>query len=110
MSKPNLNMAGRMAGSPDNAQGTHFFLINDSGTYFLRKLLPAGDGASPLDLEVLIARANQVKVRVAGPSHRRAGREPGLPAYSTPTGSRRTFPGRPSCSRSSTCPGSTSTA
>ncbi len=41
MAKPNLNMAGRTAGSPDNAQGTHFFLINDSGTYFLRKLPPA---------------------------------------------------------------------
>ena len=38
--KPNLNMDGRTAGSPDNAQGTHFFLINDSGTYFLRKLPP----------------------------------------------------------------------
>ncbi|TGT93339.1 hypothetical protein EN798_33725, partial [bacterium M00.F.Ca.ET.155.01.1.1] len=35
MAKPNLTMAGRTAGSPDNAQGTHFFLINDSGTYFL---------------------------------------------------------------------------
>ena len=40
MAKPNLTMAGRTAGSPDNAQGTHFFLINDSGTYFLRKLPP----------------------------------------------------------------------
>src|SRR5262245_21971513 len=25
---PNLNMIGRIAGSPDNAQATHFFLIN----------------------------------------------------------------------------------
>ncbi|WP_372443626.1 hypothetical protein [Streptomyces adelaidensis] len=32
MSKPNLTMAGRTAGSPDNAQDTHFFLVNDSGT------------------------------------------------------------------------------
>jgi hypothetical protein len=40
MAKPNLNMAGRTAGSPDNAQGTHFFLINDSGTHYLRKLPP----------------------------------------------------------------------
>ena len=44
MAKPNLNMVGRTAGSPDNAQGTHFFLINDSGTYFLRKLPPPEDG------------------------------------------------------------------
>src|SRR5439155_3502938 len=35
---PNLNMVGRAAGSPDNAQATHFFLINDEGVYFLRKL------------------------------------------------------------------------
>jgi hypothetical protein len=35
---PNLNMMGRIAGSPDNAQGTHFFLLNDEGTYFLKRL------------------------------------------------------------------------
>src|SRR5215472_8886109 len=40
MAKPNLSMEGRSAGSPDNAQGTHFFMINDSGTYFLRRLPP----------------------------------------------------------------------
>jgi hypothetical protein len=64
MAKPNLNMAGRTAGSPDNAQGTHFFLINDSGTYFLRKLPPAATGADPFDPAVLIERANQAKVRI----------------------------------------------
>ena len=64
MAKPNLHMAGRPAGSPDNAQGTHFFLINDSGTYFLRKLPPVDEGASPFDPEVLVARANQAKVRI----------------------------------------------
>src|SRR5262249_23744969 len=46
MAKPNLYMAGRAAGSPDNAQGTHFFLINDTGTYYLRKLPPADGDAS----------------------------------------------------------------
>ncbi len=64
MAKPNLNMAGRTAGSPDNAQGTHFFLINDSGTYFLRKLPPVTNGASPFDPAVLIARADEAKVRI----------------------------------------------
>jgi hypothetical protein len=64
MAKPNLNMAGRTAGSPDNAQGTHFFLINDTGTYFLRALPPAGNDSSPFDPQVLIARANQAKVRI----------------------------------------------
>ena len=52
MAKPNVNMVGRTAGSPDNAQGTHFFLINDSGTYFLRKLPPV-DG-DPFDPALLL--------------------------------------------------------
>src|SRR5436309_6667183 len=60
MAKPNLNMPGRTAGSPDNAQGTAFFLINDSGTYFLRKLPPPEDEtASAVDEAALIARAAQ---------------------------------------------------
>jgi hypothetical protein len=63
MAKPNLNMAGRTAGSPDNAQGTSFFLINDTGTYFLRKL-PPGDGSSLLDVDQLLARARRAKVRI----------------------------------------------
>ncbi|MFM9693050.1 hypothetical protein [Streptomyces europaeiscabiei] len=62
MSKPNLTMAGRTAGSPDNAQGTHFFLVNDSGTYFLRRLPPAPD--EPFDAETLVARAHEAKVKV----------------------------------------------
>ncbi len=65
MAKPNLNMVGRTAGSPDNAQGTHFFMINDTGTYFLRKLPPPTDGtASVFDRETLLARAAEVKVRL----------------------------------------------
>ena len=62
MSKPNLGMAGRTAGSPDNAQGTYFFMINDQGTYFLRHLPPAADGVDPWTPETLIARAEQSKV------------------------------------------------
>src|SRR5437016_5989816 len=34
---PNLNFFGRAAGSTDNCQATSFFLINDSGTYFLKR-------------------------------------------------------------------------
>jgi hypothetical protein len=65
MAKPNLNMVGRSAGSPDNAQGTHFFLINDSGTYFLRKLPPPAEGpASVLDEQALLARAAESKVQL----------------------------------------------
>ncbi|MFC5825617.1 hypothetical protein [Nonomuraea insulae] len=62
MAKPNLTMAGRTAGSPDNAQGTHFFMINDTGTYYLRKLPPAPD--LPFTAEALIERGRQAKVRV----------------------------------------------
>jgi hypothetical protein len=62
MAKPNLTMAGRTAGSPDNAQGTHFFMINDSGTYYLRKLEPAPH--EPFDAATLVARAHRAKVRV----------------------------------------------
>jgi nitroreductase len=64
MAKPNLTMAGRTAGSPDNAQGTYFFLINDSGTYFLRKLPPVEDGRSSFDPELLVARAEAAKVKL----------------------------------------------
>jgi hypothetical protein len=56
MAKPNLTMTGRTAGSADDAQGTSFFVINDSGTYFLRKLPPPADGASLLDADQLVAR------------------------------------------------------
>jgi hypothetical protein len=62
MAKPNLTMAGRTAGSPDNAQGTHFFVINDSGTYYLRRLPPAPD--LHFDAPTLVERARQAKVRV----------------------------------------------
>ncbi|MEU6143628.1 hypothetical protein ABZ848_25165 [Streptomyces sp. NPDC047081] len=62
MAKPNLTMAGRTAGSPDNAQGTHFFMINDTGTYYLRKLPPTPQ--EPFSAETLVSRAAQSKVRV----------------------------------------------
>jgi hypothetical protein len=62
MAKPNLTMDGRTAGSPDNAQGTHFFLINDTGTYFLRKL-PSIEG-DPFDPETLLVRAGEAKVKL----------------------------------------------
>jgi hypothetical protein len=57
---PNLNMIGRIAGSPDNAQATHFFLINDEGTYFLKRL--QGSPASwPISGQELIRRAAESK-------------------------------------------------
>src|SRR5829696_3208251 len=56
---------GRTHGrQPDNAHGTSFFLISDSGTYFLRKLPPPTDRASLLDADQLLARARHAKVRL----------------------------------------------
>jgi hypothetical protein len=63
MAKPNLTMDGRTAGSPDNAQGTHFFMFNDSGTYYLRKL-PSVDPGTALTPDVLIERARLAKVKI----------------------------------------------
>lgn len=62
MAKPNLTMDGRTAGSPDNAQATHFFLINDEGTYYLRKQPSAPD--VPITLENLVGRARKAKVKI----------------------------------------------
>jgi hypothetical protein len=64
LGSPNINMLGRAAGSPDNAQATHFVLINDSGTYFLNRLAPV-DSAIELTPEVLINRANQAKQQLS---------------------------------------------
>jgi len=63
MAKPNLTMDGRSAGSPDNAQGTVFFMINDSGTYFIKKL-PSVDAQIALTPQTLIERARLAKVKV----------------------------------------------
>jgi hypothetical protein len=60
MGAPNLTMVGRAAGSPDNAQATHFFLINDTGTYFLRRLTDP----APFTPENLLKRAEMVKQKV----------------------------------------------
>jgi hypothetical protein len=63
---PMLQIRGRAASSPDNAQSTSFFLINDSGTY----LLSAPTGSEPLALkdlataEALIAYTNKCKRRI----------------------------------------------
>src|SRR5262249_32885368 len=79
MAKPNVNMVGRTAGSPDNAQGTHFFMINDSGTYFLRKLPPAeGD---PFDPDLLLKRAEMAKVKLLDQRIDVPGGDRDFPAY-----------------------------
>lgn len=62
---PNLSFTGRAAGSTDNSQPTSFFLINDTGTYFLRKLKPGEVSAeAPQTPEEMIRRAELAKVRV----------------------------------------------
>jgi nitroreductase len=77
MAKPNVNMEGRTAGSPDNAQGTFFFMINDSGTYFLKKV-PA-PAASALGVETLVAQAKLAKVKLLDKRVDAADRD--FPAY-----------------------------
>ncbi len=57
---PNLNMLGRCAGSPDNAQAAHFFLINDEGTYFLKRS-ESPPAPWPLSEEELLRRAAECK-------------------------------------------------
>jgi hypothetical protein len=63
---PLLEATGRAAGSPDNAQSTHFFMWNDEGTYLLRR----PDGPAPrvdvrsLSADELIAHAGRCKVKV----------------------------------------------
>ena len=78
MAKPNVNMVGRTAGSPDNAQGTHFFLINDTGTYFLRKLPPS---QMPRSAKTLM-RGPKRQGEVSRLPHRRAGGQARFPRLS----------------------------
>jgi hypothetical protein len=56
---PSINMIGRAAGSPDNAQATHFFLINDDGVYFLQRQPSVAIDVSSED--DLIGRAQSCK-------------------------------------------------
>jgi len=81
MAKPNLTMVGRTAGSPDNAQGTHFFLINDSGTYYLRRLPPPDGDESILDPDALVARARETKVKLLDHRIEVPGANRDFPAY-----------------------------
>jgi len=64
LGSPMLAAAGRAASSPDNAQATHFFLLNDSGTYLLRPPPDAGPPDDSFTPENLVARAQACKVRI----------------------------------------------
>ncbi|GGZ02323.1 hypothetical protein [Streptomyces poonensis] len=82
MAKPNLaTMAGRSAGSPDNAQATHFFLINDTGTYFLRHPPAPPEPHEPFDADTLTARARATKVRILDHRLDVPGDKRNFPAY-----------------------------
>jgi hypothetical protein len=61
---PNINFPGRAAGSTDNAQATHFFLFNDTGTYFLKRLETI-DPTEPLTPDLLLRRAEASKVKLS---------------------------------------------
>ena len=67
LGSPMLEIYGRTASSPDNAQATHFFLINDSGTYLLKR----PDNVDPfyfrgeLTPEKLVEYAEKCKLKVS---------------------------------------------
>ena len=60
---PNLNFVGRAAGSTDNCQATSFFLLNDSGTYLLKRLTNA-DPTEPITPDLLVKRARESKIKL----------------------------------------------
>ena len=63
---PLIEARGRAAGSPDNAQSTHFFMWNDEGTYLLKtpkEPLPVVD-VRKLSADDLIAHVERFKVKV----------------------------------------------
>src|SRR5262249_16758463 len=60
---PNLNFQGPPAGSTDNCQATSFFLFNDTGAYFLKRL-DAVDPIEPMTPDSLIRRARECKVKI----------------------------------------------
>ncbi len=60
---PNINFPGRAAGSTDNAQATHFFLFNDTGAYFLKRL-DSADPTEPVTPETLLRQAEASKVKI----------------------------------------------
>lgn len=63
---PMLAINGRAASSPDNAQATHFFLINDSGTYFLKRPDDVDPNLlrGPITDEQLVAYAEKCKHKI----------------------------------------------
>ena len=72
---------GRAAGSPDNAQSTHFFMWNDEGTYLLKR--PDRSGCRRRDVRTmsadeLIAHAGTVQGQGQGWPRRFSARVPGL--------------------------------
>lgn len=67
LGSPMLEIRGRAASSADNSQATHFILINDSGTYFLKRPDDlSADYLSQHELTPasLIAYAEKCKVKV----------------------------------------------
>jgi hypothetical protein len=63
---PLIETSGRSAGSPDNAQSTHFFMWNDEGTYLLKSPPPGGPrpDVRTMSGDALIAYAETCKVKV----------------------------------------------
>src|SRR6202140_5367220 len=86
---PNLNFPGRAAGSTDNCQATSFFMLNDTGTYFLKRL-DGVDPTVPVTPDLLVQRARQSKVLLFD---KRLDFPRGFPYYLAPNRSPPTGPG-----------------
>jgi TIR domain len=54
---------GRAAGSTDDCPAIHFFLFNDTGTYFIKRLETI-DPAEPITADLLLRRAADCKVKI----------------------------------------------
>ena len=63
---PLIEARGRAAGSPDNAQSTHFFMWNDEGTYLLKapSQPPSAADVRTMSADELIAHAERCKVKI----------------------------------------------
>lgn len=66
LGSPLMNLYGRAASSPDNAQGTHFILSNDTGVYLLKQPdnVDAFFFQGELTAEKLIAYTETCKVKL----------------------------------------------
>ena len=111
MAKPNVNMVGRTAGSPDNAQGTLLLPDQRHAEPISCASAAAGRRRSGSIAALLLERAGQAKVKLLDHRIDVPGGKRDFPAYLDSNRFLSNLPGTTDAvSRSSTCRVSTSTA